>query len=104
MNWLLTSLNWYVYLLIIGIVFYPLTKKIFSKFSFDFAYPFAKVIGIIFVSYTVYVLGTIKILPFNRMSLFLIIGIFALINFFIFKKKKKTINNYQLTITNLYAV
>ena len=101
MNWLLTSLNWYVYLLIIGIVFYPLTKKIFSKFSFDFAYPFAKVIGIIFVSYTVYVLGTIKILPFNRMSLFLIIGIFALINFFIFKKKKKTINNYQLTINNL---
>jgi len=101
MNWLLTSLNWYVYLLIIGIVFYPLTKKIFSKFSFDFAYPFAKVIGIIFVSYTVYVLGTIKIVPFNRMSLFLIIGIFALINFFIFKKKKKTINNYQLTINNL---
>ena len=85
MNWLLTSFQWYFYLLLIGVVFYPLTKRIFAKFSFDFAYPFAKVLAIILFSYTAYVLGTIKILPFNRMSLFLMIGISVLINFFIFR-------------------
>jgi len=86
MTWLLTSLNWYIYLLILGVIFYPLTKKIFNRFSFDFAYPFAKTLAIIFVSYTSYVLGTVKILPFNRMNLFLIIGVFTLINYFIARR------------------
>jgi len=89
MNWILTTLQWYFPLLIIGIVFTPLTKKIFKSFSFDFGYPFAKTLGILLLSYFVFVLGIIKILPFSRMNLFLIIGIFALINFFIYKKNKK---------------
>jgi uncharacterized membrane protein len=89
MDWILTTLQWYFPLLIIGIVFTPLTKKIFKTFNFDFGYPFAKTLGIILLSYFVYVLGIIKILPFSRMNLFLIIGIFALINFFIYRKNKK---------------
>ncbi len=89
MDWILTTLQWYFPLLIIGVTFTPLTKKIFKTFSFDLGYPFAKTLGIILLSYLVYVLGIIKLLPFNRMGLFLIIGIFALINFFIFKKNKK---------------
>jgi uncharacterized membrane protein len=89
MNWILTTFQWYFPLLIIGIIFTPLTKKIFKNFKYDLGYPFAKTLGIILISYFVFVLGTIKILPFNRMSLFVIIGIFALINFFIYKKGKK---------------
>ncbi|MFH0979392.1 MAG: DUF2298 domain-containing protein [Candidatus Roizmanbacteria bacterium] len=89
MAWIFTSLNWYFWVFVIGLVFFPLTKKVFGRFSFDFGYPFAKVLAILFTSYAVYVFGTIKILAFNRMNLFLIIGIFALINFFILKKYKK---------------
>ncbi len=83
MTWLFTSLQWYIWLFVIGLVFFPLTKKIFGRFSFDLGYPFAKVLTVIFVTYTTYVLGTIKLLPFNRISLFLLVGISVLINYVI---------------------
>jgi uncharacterized membrane protein len=76
------------------LVFFPLTKKIFHRFSFDLGYPFAKVLAIVFVTYATYVLGTIKILTFDRMSLFLIVGIFVLINFFLLKNRKALLTRY----------
>lgn len=96
MDWIFTSLNWYFYLLVLGIIFFPLTRRIFNRFSFDFGYPFSKVIAIIAISYTSYVLGIMKIVPFNRMSLFFIIGIFILINWLIFKKSKKITDTYRI--------
>ncbi|MGB9883363.1 MAG: DUF2298 domain-containing protein [Microgenomates group bacterium] len=98
MNWLQISLQWYVYLLIIGIIFFPLTKKILGKFSFDLGYPFTKTIGIIFISYTAYVLGTLKILPFTREFLFLIIGIAISLNLLFFFKEKRS------SLKNIYSV
>jgi len=95
MNWIFTSLNWYVYVLFIGIIFFPLTKKVFSRFSFDFGYPFAKALAIITVSYVSYVLGLLKIVPFTRFDLFLILGVFLLINLFIKTKGKKTVFTKQ---------
>jgi uncharacterized membrane protein len=89
MNWILTALNWYLVLLVIGAIFFPLTKRIFSRFSFDFGYPFSKTLAIIFLSYVIYVFGTIKILPFNRLSLIFILCLFIIINLFIYKKNKK---------------
>lgn len=99
MDWIFTSLNWYFYIFILGLVFIPITKKIFQRFSLDFGYPFAKVLAIIFISYTAYILGILKILPFSRINFFLIISIFALINFLIFFRNKKfSINNSRFLI------
>ncbi len=89
MNWILTTLHWYLPLLIIGIIFIPLTKKIFKSFSFDFGYPFAKTLGIILLSYFVFVLGVIKVLPFSRPGLIFALCLFAIINWLIYKKNKK---------------
>lgn len=89
MDWILITLQWYLTLLTIGVVFTPLTKKIFKSFSFDFGYPFAKTLGIILLSYFVFVLGIIKILPFNYFSLIFSLCLFAIINWFIHKKNKK---------------
>ncbi|MBI5123690.1 hypothetical protein HZA75_07565, partial [Candidatus Roizmanbacteria bacterium] len=101
MDWILTTLQWYFPLLIIGIIFTPLTKKIFKNFNFDSGYPFAKTLGIILLSYLVYVLGIIKILPFNRISLFLIIVIFALINFFIYRKNLSKVQTPNLGVSTI---
>jgi len=98
MTWILNTLSWYVYLLIIGIIFLPLTARVFKKFSFDLAYPFAKVIGIILLSYSIYLLGIIKIIPFDRAYLFFIIGIFIVINGYIYLKDKKSFNLSNLSI------
>lgn len=100
MDWILTTFQWYFPLLIIGIVFTPLTKKIFKTFNFDFGYPFAKTLGIILLSYLVYVLGIIKILPFSRLSLIFILCLFAIINWVVFKKRRKDVINHVST-TNL---
>ncbi len=89
MNWISITLQWYITLLIIGVVFTPLTKKIFKSFNFDFGYPFAKTLGIILLSYLIFVLGIIKIAPFSRFSLIFALCLFAILNFFIYKKNKK---------------
>ena len=86
MNWILITLQWYLTLLVIGIIFTPLTKKIFKSFSFDFGYPFAKALGIILLSYFVFVLGIVKILPFSRLTLIFSLCLFAIINWMIHKK------------------
>src|SRR3989338_4150920 len=99
MDWLFASLNYYIYILVIGVAFFPLARRIFSRFSFDSGYPFAKVLAILLVSYATYVLGTLKILPFARWSIFLTIGIFALINYLIFERSREkfsTSSNYKL--------
>ena len=97
MDWILVSLKWYLYIFAIGLVFLPLTKKIFNRFSVDLGYPFAKVLAILLVSYSSFVLGILKIVKFDRINLFLIIGVFALINYYIFKKtRRKHFTSYNL--------
>jgi len=99
MNWLLITFQWYLTLLTIGIVFTPLTKKIFKSFNFDLGYPLAKTIGILLLSYFVFVLGIIKILPFTRLGLIFSLCLFAIINGFIYVKNKKLlIKRSQLLI------
>jgi len=89
MNWLLITFQWYLTLLVIGLVFVPITKKVFKSFDFDFGYPFAKTLGIILLSYFVFILGIVKILPFSRPGLIFSLSIFAIINFLIIRKNKK---------------
>ena len=95
MDWILITLQWYLTLLIVGIIFTPLTKKVFKSFNFDFGYPFAKTLGIILLSYLVYILGIIKILPFSRLSLIFILCLFAIINLIIHKKNKNLTHHLQ---------
>ena len=99
MNWLTISLYWYLALLILGIIFIPLTQKIFGKVFYEFGYPFSKVLAILFLSYTTFVLGTSKIFAFTQINLFILIGIFTLINFFLFTKINK--KNLQSKIYHL---
>jgi uncharacterized membrane protein len=101
MNWIIITLQWYLTLLVIGIIFTPLTKKIFKSFSFDFGYPFAKTLGIILLSYFVFVLGIVKILPFDRLALIFSLCLFAIINWIVYKKNKQTnlgVINHTTTI------
>jgi len=88
MNWIVISFYWWGVLFLLGIIFYPLTRRIFSNF-FDFAYPFSKVLAIVFISYTSYVLGTLKVLSFSRFNLILIVFGFLILNFFLWRKIKK---------------
>ena len=82
---LVSVFQWWSVLFIIGVIFIPITNFLFSDF-FDKGYAFAKIIGIALVSYVVFVSGFLKILPFETQNIFLITGIFLLVNIFIKKK------------------
>ena len=86
-------IKWWIVLFAIGIAFLPLTSLIFSNF-FDKGYIFSKIIGIAFISYPVFILGFLKILPFETQNVFLIVGVFILINLFI--KKKIPLSNFKI--------
>jgi len=81
---------WWVIVSSLGIIFLPLTFKFFGKF-FDKGYPLAKIIGLAIISYLVWLLGSLKILPFVNQTIWLVIGIAAGANFWLFKKNQKEI-------------
>lgn len=78
-------IKWWIYLLGIGLLFFPLANAIFNKF-FDRGYIFSKTLGIVTVSYLAFILGALNILQFSRLSLFLIILFLILLIGFIVKK------------------
>lgn len=80
MNWIFTTFEWYLVLLALGIIFYPITRKFFHSF-FDHGYAFAKTIGILLLSYAMFLFGTLKILPFSQLSIIVLLGIFGVISF-----------------------
>ena len=80
-------LTWWSVIFLIGLIFLPLTKKIFANF-FDRGYLFSKVIGLLFSSYLVWLLGSLKILPFTQITIFIVLAISLVINLLIFGPKK----------------
>ena len=68
MDWLFQSFNWYIWIFALGLLFFPITKKVFSSFI-DSGYAFSKIIAILSLSYLTFLFGFLKILPFERMSI-----------------------------------
>ncbi|OGK13717.1 hypothetical protein A3C98_04740 [Candidatus Roizmanbacteria bacterium RIFCSPHIGHO2_02_FULL_37_15] len=98
MNWVYTTLKWYLPLFILGVVFFPLAKKIFGRYFPDLGYAFSKILAILFTSYTIFVLGVLKIVPFSQTSLIFLIVFFSLINLLVLKKIKIRITNKELPV------
>lgn len=69
---ILSVLQWWFFLFVIGIGFLPLTAVLFRPFK-DKGYAFAKTLGLIALSYTVFFLGTFRLVPFNQISVILLL-------------------------------
>jgi YYY domain-containing protein len=80
-------LTWWIYLLGLGLIFFPLTRRIFHHF-FDQGYLFAKVIGILISSYLVWILASLRILPFYRETIWLILILGVVLNLRLLTKDK----------------
>ncbi len=65
---------WWFCLFLIGVFALPITSLLFDKF-FDKGYALSKILGIILVSYAIWFLGSIGIVPFSTISLWLLVGI-----------------------------
>jgi YYY domain-containing protein len=84
---LLSVINWWFVLLVLGTIFLPLTTRIFNKF-FDKGYLFSKVFAIGITAYLVWLLASLKILPFFQETIWLVILLILVINFWLLSKKK----------------
>jgi len=76
-------LAWWGTLFLVGAAAFPLTRILFNKWH-DRGYLFAKSVGMALISWLVYVLGTLYILPFNQISvivsLIIMLGIGVFLN------------------------
>jgi len=79
---------WYLTILIIGLSVLPLTLNIFRIFV-DRGYIFSKIIGIFLASYLMWLLGSLHIMPFTKISIFIILIFLAIINMLVFIKKNQ---------------
>ncbi len=89
----LQLVQWYFTFLVLGIIFFPITSKLFSLFI-DKGYLFSKVLGMVLLSYLVFVLGITHILPFSFLTLCIVLAVLAGIIFYAnnyFKFSVKTI-------------
>lgn len=59
--------QWWFLLFLIGTVFFPFTARLFSHFT-DRGYIFSKVIGLIIISYTIFILGITHLIPFTTIT------------------------------------
>jgi len=80
--------TWWLVFFGIGLISLPLTRKIFSNF-FDQGYLFSKVIGIAVSSYLVWLLASLKILPFYKETIWLVLIIGLIINLLTIRKSPK---------------
>lgn len=94
MSWLENSLQWYFVLLALGILFVPFTKKLFGSFV-DHGYPFAKTLAIILVSYSVFVLGIMRLLPYSWLGIVIVTVVLGYLNWRVRKK-------IQITLTMVF--
>jgi len=87
--------RWWLYLFGLGLIFLPLTRKLFANF-FDQGYLFSKVLAILFSSYLVWLLASLKILPFFQETIWLVLILGILFNLWLSKKN----TNHQPSTTN----
>ncbi len=78
-------LQWWGSFLVIGALFVPLSTTLFNKF-YDKGYIFSKIIGIGIISYISFVLGTLRLVPFSNLSIYAILAVVAIADYFLIKK------------------
>lgn len=69
--------KWWLTLFLIGSSFIPLTSRIFDKFI-DKGYLFSKVIGLLVISYLIYVSSSVHLLKFTTLNILIISLILAI--------------------------
>lgn len=91
---------WWLIFLIIGLIFLPTTFLVFENFR-DKGYLFSKTLGLILLSYFVWLGASFHLLPFKNTSIFLFTMILIFLNLLILKQrfrllKKDFIHSFPL--------
>ncbi|HLD25090.1 MAG TPA: DUF2298 domain-containing protein [Patescibacteria group bacterium] len=91
-------LRWWGSLFLVGAVAYPLTKRLFAEW-FDHGYFFSKAVGFAVVTWIVFVLSTIRLLPFTNTAIGF--SLFTLFIVGVVLQIKATTQNVNLKVGSL---
>ncbi|QHQ62507.1 hypothetical protein Ana3638_18380 [Anaerocolumna sedimenticola] len=80
--------KWWFVLLLLGIIFLPMTQKLF-RFFHDNGYLFSKTVGLALTGYLMWFLSSLRIMKFNSLSCVIAGLLFLCINAFLFIKTKE---------------
>lgn len=103
--------QWWLMLLLLGIVAYPVTGLIFDRFH-DGGFVFSKAIGLAGTGVLMWYLSSLKLMKFNRVNSLVCVGVFFALNvalaLVVIKKQKKNASGveylrYQITHEKLGA-
>lgn len=101
---LLNAFQWWGMLFLIGFAFLPLTFSIFSKF-YDRGYIFSKILGVALISYTIFILSTVRLLPFTRFNSIFISALLVLFFLFLGKLNKNlSVKNFVDILKNKWKL
>lgn len=87
--------QWWGVILFLGIAFYPLSAMIFRRFD-DRGYLFSKAIGLVVTGWLMWLLASLRILPFTSRNCYVCLGVCALCNYigaliyYLYRRKKTT--------------
>lgn len=76
---------WWLTFFVVGIAVFPITAYLFRNFI-DRGYIFSKVLGMLFVSYVVFLIGLTKLIPFVTPEVFIVVGIIGVLSFYSVRK------------------
>jgi uncharacterized membrane protein len=85
-NDFLITFYWWFLLFSLGLIFWPLSQRLFKKF-FDRGYLFSKTVAIVFLSWPIFLLAHLKLLPFSQIGILAFLILAIIINIFLSKKK-----------------
>ena len=94
---ILSILQWWFFIFIIGIGFLPLASLLFSPFI-DRGYIFAKIVGIAILSYAIFILGTLHLVPFFRMPVIILLITFIVTSYILFARKSIKITKENISL------
>src|SRR3989344_8395328 len=99
--------QWWFVIFIVGIVFLPITTKIFSLFA-DKGYLFSKILGIVLTTYLIYVLGISHLISFSFVGIVFVLSLLVTIQFISFlsinKNALKINTDFFNTFTSLWKI
>ena len=92
-NQILGTIFWYLLLLLIGWIVFPLVFKVFSGLP-DRGYALTRMAGLLILTWIPWMLGSLKIFSFTRFSIIFAVFVLLGINLWIFFKNSTAILNY----------
>ena len=90
---MIDALIWFITVEILGLIALPVTFRLFKSLP-DKGYAFGKALSILLVSFVLWILSSIHILPNTQWAIILLVVIFAAGSFVLFRRRRSEMKEY----------